>query len=103
MGQIRYIVPRSALLRAHYSLIASKRNPNKRKNCGQFFYLHGGQYYSYCDNPLADVPGKTCRDIGLCRRYANKCNSDHVWKAYNRAYKSHYARYMKKKMTVAAF
>ncbi len=29
--------------------------------------------------------------------------SDPIWLAYNRAYKAHYARYMKKKMTTAEF
>lgn len=37
------------------------------------------------------------------RRYADKCRNDPVWQTYNRAYKAHYARYMKKKMTVAEF
>ncbi len=29
--------------------------------------------------------------------------NDPVWLTYNRAYKAHYARYMKKKMTAAEF
>ena len=29
--------------------------------------------------------------------------SDPVWQTYNRAYKAHYARYMKKKMAVSEF
>lgn len=36
-------------------------------------------------------------------RYAEKCKNDPIWQTYNRAYKAHYARYMKKKMTVAEF
>ena len=31
------------------------------------------------------------------------CKTDPVWQPYNRAYKAHYARYMKKKMTVSEF
>lgn len=29
--------------------------------------------------------------------------NDPIWLAYNRAYKTHYARYLKKKMTTAQF
>jgi hypothetical protein len=52
---------------------------------------------------LEDDPGKTCRDVGARRRYGDKCKTDPIWLAYNRAYKAHYARYMKKKMTTAQF
>lgn len=52
---------------------------------------------------LSDEPDKTCRDVGSKHRYAEKCKNDPIWKTYNRAYKAHYARYMKKKMIVAKF
>lgn len=83
----------------------AKRNfvPNKCKHCGKYFLIRGGQYYSYCDRPIKKDPGKTCRDVGARRRYDDKCKNDPVWQTYNRAYKAHYARYMKKKMTVAEF
>ncbi len=77
--------------------------PNLCKNCGKFFLIRGAWYYTYCDNPLADEPNKTCRDVGSKRRYDDKCKNDPVWQTYNRAYKAHYARYMKKKMTIAQF
>ena len=32
-----------------------------------------------------------------------KCKNDPIWLAYNRAYKTHYARYLKKKMTTVQF
>ena len=35
----------------------------------------------------------------MCIRDRN----DPIWLAYNRAYKTHYARYLKKKMTTAQF
>lgn len=60
-------------------------------------------YYTYCDNLLADESDKTCRDVGSKNRYAEKCKNDPIWQTYNRAYKDHYARYMKKKMTVSEF
>lgn len=86
-----------------FSGIKKNRLPNQCKQCGKYFPLCGGQYYSYCDRPLPGEPGKTCRDVGSRRRYADKCRNDPIWQTYNRAYKAHYARYMKKKMTVAEF
>lgn len=86
-----------------FSGIRKNHIPNKCKNCGRYFLIRGGQYYNYCDNPLPDETAKTCRDVGSRRRYADKCRNDPIWQAYNRAYKAHYARYMKKKMTVAEF
>ena len=82
-----------------------KRNyiPNKCNHCSRFFLICAGKYYSYCDRPLKDEPDKTCRDVGSRRCYDDKCKSDPVWQTYNRAYKAHYARYMKKKMTVSEF
>lgn len=77
--------------------------PNQCKQCGRFFLIHAGKYFSYCDTPLPDEPDKTCRDVGARRRYDDKCKNDPVWQTYNRAYKAHYARYMKKKMTVSEF
>lgn len=65
--------------------------------------IRGGWYYTYCDNPLADEPDKTCRDVGSKHRYAEKCKNDSIWQTYNRAYKVHYARYLKREMTVAEF
>ena len=47
--------------------------------------------------------GKTCRELGAKRLYDDKCRNDPIWQAYNRAYKAHYARYMKKKMTTSEF
>lgn len=77
--------------------------PNKCKQCGKFFLIRSGKYYSYCDRPVRKEAGKTCRDVGARKRYAEKCRTDPVWLAYNRAYKAHYARYMKKKMSVSEF
>lgn len=77
--------------------------PKRCDNCGQYFLLPAGKYASYCERPLKDEPDKTCREIGARKRYDDKCKTDPVWLAYNRAYKAHYARYMKKKMTTAQF
>lgn len=67
------------------------------------FLLAAGKYSSCCNRPLKNEPGKTCRDVGSRKRYDDKCKNDPIWLAYNRAYKTHYARYLKKKMTTAQF
>ena len=77
--------------------------PNQCRNCGKFFLIKGSWYYTYCDRKLPKEPRKTCRDVGSKKRYDDKCKNDPVWQTYNRAYKAHYARYMKKKMTVSEF
>ena len=77
--------------------------PKKCANCGKWFLLAFGKYSDYCENPLADDPSKTCRDVSSRKKYDDKCRTDPVWLAYSRAYKAHYARYMKKKMTIAEF
>lgn len=77
--------------------------PKRCNNCGKWFLLQGGKYSDYCENPLKDDPSKTCRSTSARKRYADKCKTDPIWLAYNRAYKSRYARYMKKKMTITEF
>jgi len=77
--------------------------PKKCGNCGKWFLLPFGKYSDYCDNPLPEDLSKTCRDVSARKKYDEKCKTDPVWLAYNRAYKAHYARYMKKKMTNAEF
>ena len=57
----------------------------------------------YCLSLLPNDPTRTCRDVGSKRRYDDRCKTDPVWQTYNRAYKAHYARYMKKKMTAGEF
>jgi hypothetical protein len=77
--------------------------PRRCDNCGRYFLLPAGLYSSYCEQPAENAPGKTCREVGSRKRYDDKCKTDPIWLAYNRAYKAHYARYMKKKMTTAQF
>ena len=83
--------------------IKNKYIPNCCKLCGRFFLIKSGKYFNYCNRPLKNEPDKTCRDVGSRRRYDDKCKNDPVWQTYNRAYKAHYARYLKNKMTVAQF
>lgn len=83
--------------------LKSNYMPKLCSNCGRYFLLRGGKYTDYCESPLPDDPQKTCRDVGARKKYDEKCKTDPVWLTYNRAYKAHYARYMKKKMKVAEF
>ena len=76
--------------------------PNQCKQCGKYFLIEG-KYFRFCNNSVENEPDKTCRDVGSRRRYDEKCKNDPIWQTYNRAYKAHYARYMKKKMTIAEF
>lgn len=77
--------------------------PKKCENCGKYFLIQSGKYTDYCENTAPQDPTKTCRDVGSRKKYDDKCKTDPIWQTYNRAYKAHYARYMKKKMTVAEF
>ena len=83
--------------------LALQSLPRRCSNCGRYFLQHAGKYSSYCERPLKDDETKTCRDVGAKKKYVEKCKTDPVWLTYNRAYKAHYARYMKKKMTTAEF
>lgn len=77
--------------------------PRRCDNCGRWFLLAGGKYSCYCGLPLPGTPGKTCRDIGAKKRYGSKCRTDPVWLTYNRAYKAHYARCARGKMSAEDF
>lgn len=77
--------------------------PKRCEHCGRFFLLTSGRYYDFCERVVKGTNGKTCRDIGAHKKYEEKCKSDPVWLAYNRAYKAHYARLLKKKMTKSEF
>ncbi len=77
--------------------------PKKCYNCGKYFLLKSSYYNEFCDNIAPGQKKKTCQDVGSRKKYDDKCKNDPVWQTYNRAYKAHYARYMKKKMTISEF
>jgi hypothetical protein len=77
--------------------------PKRCEHCGKYFLLTSGRYYDFCERVVKGTNGKTCRDIGAHKKYEDKCKSDPVLLAYNRAYKAHYARLLKKKMTKSEF
>ena len=77
--------------------------PKQCSNCGKWFLIAAGIYSDYCENPLTEDETKTCRMVRARKKYDTKCKEDPLWLIYNRAYKAHYARYLKKKMTTAQF
>ena len=77
--------------------------PKECGYCGKHFLLEGGIFSDYCTRPVKDKEGKVCRDVGHRKKYADKVKNDPIWLTYSRAYKAHYARYMKKKMTQTEF
>lgn len=77
--------------------------PKRCSNCGRWFLQTGGKFFEYCGRPLEADPSKTCRDVGAQESYAQKCKNDPVWQTYLRAYKTHFARRKKGKMTPDEF
>ena len=77
--------------------------PKRCSNCGKWFLIDAGIYSDYCENPLAEDKAKTCRMVSARKKYDTKCKEDPIWNIYNKAYKAHYARIAKKKMTKAEF
>lgn len=65
--------------------------------------IKSGKYTDYCENISPNDADKTCKDVGSRKKYDLKCKTDPIWQTYNRAYKAHYARYMKKKMSISEF
>ena len=77
--------------------------PKQCNNCGKWFLLPYGKYSDYCENPAPQDPERTCRALCARKRYEDKVHNDPVWQTYSRAYKAHYARKMKNKMTLTEF
>ena len=77
--------------------------PKRCSNCGKWFLIDAGIYSDYCENPLTEDKTKTCRMVSARKKYDTKCKEDPIWNIYNKAYKAHYARIAKKKMTKAEF
>lgn len=61
------------------------------KNCGKYF-IAANRKITYCNRMDKDT-GKCCSDIGSQVTYKNKLKEDNVLKIYNRAYKTHFARF----------
>ena len=73
------------------------------RSCGKYFpatTAHGNS--EYCNRLFQDT-GKTCKEIGSVKVYKAKVESNPAIQAYNRAYKTHFARIKYKKMTKEHF
>ena len=86
-----------------FKCIEEKFMPVKCRNCGRWFIMKHTTFSHYCKRLVSSNPPKTCRDNAMSHNFKEKIKSDPVWEIYNRAYKQHYARYMKKKMSKSQF
>lgn len=77
------------------SLIRTDTMVRRCKNCGKYFVINDRKV-TYCDRP--DQSGKICSTVGSIQTFRNKMDNDSALKIYNRAYKTHHARYKKGKM-----
>ena len=77
--------------------------PRRCNMCGRYFLLEATAYSAFCTRRIKGQRKKTCRDLGSRKTYMDKVNSDPILLTYTKAYKQHYARYLKKKMTQAEF
>lgn len=71
------------------------------KSCGKYFPASHGNT-EYCNRQYKDT-GKTCREIGSVKAYQKKAENTPEIKAYNKAYKTHYARIKYGKITKEEF
>jgi hypothetical protein len=86
-----------------FKCIEEKFMPVKCRNCGRWFIMKHTTFSHYCKRLVSSNPPKTCRDNAMSHNFKEKIKSNPVWEIYNRAYKQHYARYMKKKMSKSQF
>ena len=86
-----------------FKCIEEKYMPVKCSNCGRWFIMKHTTFSHFCTKTVSSNPIKTCRDVGFRKSYAEKIKSDPVWLIYTRAYKQHYARFMKKTMSKTEF
>ena len=86
-----------------FKCIEEKFMPVKCRNCGRWFIMKHTTFSHYCKRLISSNPPKSCRDISMRHTFKDKLKNDPVWEIYNRAYKQHYARFMKKKMSKSEF
>ena len=78
------------------SMIQAKTVIKKCKNCDKYFVVTN-QKISYCNR--FDKHGILCSDIGSKNTFQRKLESDPALESYNRAYKTHFARMKKGKIS----
>lgn len=72
----------------------------KCRHCGKYF-VAATRRIVYCDR--VDETGMRCSAAGYQEAFKKKIETDEALQIYNRAYKTHYARLMKGKMTKQEF
>jgi len=82
------------------SMIKSNIMIRKCKNCGKYFVANNRKTV-YCNR--IDKSGTYCSAVGANRSFQQKLVKDEALKIYTRAYKTHFARTRKKKMTQEDF
>ena len=83
-------------------IISTELTFKKCKSCEKYFPATGHGNAEYCHRMYKDT-GKTCKEIGAIVVYQEKVSKEPAIKAYNKAYKSHFARIKYKKMSKEAF
>lgn len=89
----------SLLYHEWMSCIKAEMMPKRCKNCGEFYIPNFGYYSEYCENIIVNETKKTCREVGSRASFDQKIKNSPVLFEYQKAYKTHHARYVKKKMT----
>ena len=69
--------------------------------CGNYFIAENMKN-EYCGG-IAQGEKRPCSEIGSARTYQNRVKKDEIYTLYQRAYKTHFARIKKKKMTQTEF
>jgi hypothetical protein len=83
-----------------FSMIKSNTMIRKCKNCGKYFVVRNRKTV-YCNRIFKD--NKSCSIIGSSEAFQKKLKSEKELEIYNRAYKTHYARCKKGKMSRQEF
>ena len=100
---VRYYDAGSFLAGELYSGIQTGRLPRRCTCCHRFFLPAPGYGSEFCERVSPGETTKTCREVGARKKYDEKVRSNPVWRIYQRAYKTHYARFMKKKLSQEEF
>ncbi len=83
-------------------MVENNMKVRRCRNCGKYFIV-SNMNIEYCDN-IAEGENKACSEIGSNRSFSKKLKQDPLLEAYNRAYKTRFARVRySKKMSQAEF
>lgn len=87
-----------------FEIILLIENPviiKKCKLCGNYFVAENlkNEYCSY----ISKGENRPCFEVGPTKIYQNRMKSDEAYVLYQRAYKTHYARFMKQKINQNQF